>query len=102
MRVRNSDLMVASRLAVAGWSGACPGYAAKPGAPTRFLPSNRDRQTPMPAMARLQLKRIHRAAAARCGSPIASHALVHDGEFGAETGRSAGDHVVQPGHEYLD
>jgi VIT1/CCC1 family predicted Fe2+/Mn2+ transporter len=33
-------------------------------APTRFLPSNRDQQTPMPSMALLQLKRTHRVAAA--------------------------------------
>jgi hypothetical protein len=32
-------------------------------ASTRFLPSNRDQQTPMPSMALLQLKRTHRAAA---------------------------------------
>ena len=33
-------------------------------APTRFLPSNRDQQTPMPSAALLQLKRTHRVAAA--------------------------------------
>ena len=37
---------------------------AKRWAPTRFLPSNRDQQTPMPSMALLQLKRTHRVAAA--------------------------------------